>query len=739
MPKSIKMGEWVVFPDSNKLCLDHFHDLIEPLAMDVLVYFCRHSEEVISRDELIENVWKGRVVGDHAVYRIINKLRQTLARDSSQEYIKTIRKKGYQLVCKVSFDVEENHISTEETDDNGNRDVSAGLSEPPVILPTYIEKKQKLEVTKKESSNPLRKGFIWGLGLLSVAVVGYLSLKLYAYYSMTTYKQSIPLVSLEGTIRDLSFSADGSHIAFSYKNKAKDHWDLYIESLSDGRLYQLTDDAGDELSPTWSPDGTSVAFIKYENQNCSIDLIELPKPLSALGMTNRGGTDKTSISPLKACSGILQHNTVIWGHDNKHLFYTSAKTKVSPLQVFRLTIQTGKTEQLTNYSQGETRGALSIKLAPDNQKLAILKDVNWRDSRIEVLNLDSLTFETIRDLVGWDRHFDWFSHGEAIIYNRNAKEVDAYDVAMNVEKNIIKSVEAISFPTYSPVTSEIAVVAGRKVVNIVSEELGSLPKVEDKPLTVIASSSINNYAEFANTSDDIAFVSRRTGEPQVWLKTTDGTEKQLTFFEANSDIQRIRWSPSDEFLLFIHNNTLYKLTLSKVDLSVIYEGKNGEIIEGESWAQDGNSVLFSSERDGDWQIYRLSLRAKLESKTSEPLTNKGGYAAFESPDGSGIYYLKYHTDGLWFKPYNSEVETKVINNIDIFSWNSVYVRGRSIYYLSNDFPKMAIYRFDIETNESVFVQNYQGSPWLLSISRNADKLLYQKSEQTLSTLILLKP
>lgn len=738
MPKTIKVGEWVVFPDSNKLCLDDTYDLIEPLAMDVLVYFCQHSGEVISRDVLIENVWKGRVVSDHAVYRIINKLRQTLARDHSQEYIKTIRKKGYQLVCEVSFDVGDSHISTQETDDDDNH-VDGSLSEPPVILPTYIENKEGLEVIKKESSKSLRRGFIWGFGVLAVAVLGYLSVKVYAYYSMTTYKQSVPLVSLEGTIRDLSFSSDGSHIAFSYKNKAKDHWDLYIESLDDGRLYQLTDDASDELSPTWSRDGSSVAFIKYENQRCSINLIELPKPLSALGATNRGAIDKTPVSTLRACSGILQHNTVIWGHDDKQLFYTSAKTKVSPLQVFRLTTQTGKTEQLTNYSQGETRGALSIKLSPDNQKLAILKDVNWRDSRIEVLNLDSLKFETIRDLVGWDRHFDWFNNGEAIIYNRNAKEVDAYDVAMNVERNIIKSVEAISFPTYSPVKSEIAVVAGRKVVNIVSEELGSLPQIEDKPLTVIASSSINNYAEFANTSDNIAFVSRRTGEPQIWLKTTDGTEKQLTSFEVNSDIQRIRWSPSDEYLLFVHDNTLYKLALTKVALSVIYEGENGETIEGESWSRDGNSILFSSDRDGDWQIYQLSLSTKVASKASIPLTNKGGYAAFESPDGSGIYYLKYHTDGLWFKPYDSEVETKVINNIDIFSWNSIYIREGSIYYLANDFPRMTIYRYDIEAKESVFVQNYHGSPWLLSISHNADKLLYQKSEQTLSTLILLKP
>lgn len=102
MPKTIKMGSWLVFPDRNTLTFQDEDHNIEPLAMDVLVYFSQNPQKVVSRNELIEAVWGGRVVGDHSVYRIINKLRQILARDPDQEYIKTIRKKGYQLVCDVS-------------------------------------------------------------------------------------------------------------------------------------------------------------------------------------------------------------------------------------------------------------------------------------------------------------------------------------------------------------------------------------------------------------------------------------------------------------------------------------------------------------------------------------------------------------------------------------------------------------------------------------------------------------
>ena len=70
--------------------------------MEVLVYLAEHPGEVISSDELIRVVWKGRVVGDGSVYRAINHLRQAL-RDNPQDaqFIQTVPKRGYRLVAPV--------------------------------------------------------------------------------------------------------------------------------------------------------------------------------------------------------------------------------------------------------------------------------------------------------------------------------------------------------------------------------------------------------------------------------------------------------------------------------------------------------------------------------------------------------------------------------------------------------------------------------------------------------------
>lgn len=730
MPTTIKIGNWYVYPDNNKLRFDDTDFFIEPLAMDVLVFFAEHPDEVVSRDRLIDAVWKGRVVGDHAVYRIINKLRQTLAKDTTQEYIKTIRKKGYQLVCTVEHQLrqpkQERSNSQELLLESFNTELTEHEQE--LTLSAASNTNRKTKALKLKWSKAIK----WAVAVVVLMVISVFAVKFYFYHSMTSFYRATPLITLEGTIRDPSFSPNGNYVAFSYQEKTGGSWDIYVESLIDGRMYQITDDLTDELSPTWLPNGQQLALIRYDNQRCLIDVVNVPV------VDDFAQASNFSEGTLTQCSGVLQHNDLAWSGDDKHVFYTSAETKVSPLQVFRLTIQTGKTEQLTNYTQGESRGALSIKLSPDNQRLAIQRDVNWRDSHIDVMELGTLASETERKLVGWNRYFDWSNDGRSLIYNRNSKEIDAYDLSMKIEKNIAKSVDAITFPTYSPVNKELVVVTGRKVVDIVAEALGRELDESQKALTVISSSSIDNYAEYANTSDRIAFVSRRTGEAQVWLKSTDGRERQLTQFESNFDIRRLRWSPSDQALLFMHNRTLYVLNIEDKEplLTAVYEARAGESVEGESWTADGKQVLFSSDRDGDWQIYRTPLSGTAEV---ERLTQKGGYGAFESPEQQGIFYLKYHAKGLWYQRYDSKQEVLVVDNIDVFSSNSIYLREGDLYYLSDEFPKMAIYRYDLQTQKREFIQRYYGSPWLISISHQADKLLYQRNTQAQSSLVRLKP
>lgn len=72
--------------------------------MQVLVYLAEHQGKVVSRSELEESIWEGRVVGEDALTNNISKLRRAFA-DSARNprVIETLPKTGYRLIADVEW------------------------------------------------------------------------------------------------------------------------------------------------------------------------------------------------------------------------------------------------------------------------------------------------------------------------------------------------------------------------------------------------------------------------------------------------------------------------------------------------------------------------------------------------------------------------------------------------------------------------------------------------------------
>ena len=62
-----------------------------------------------------------------------------------------------------------------------------------------------------------------------------------------------------GYTAQAEYSPDGEAIA--YQNHDGDDFDIYVMPISGGVVTRLSVDAGDDTSPRWSPDGTSIAFL----------------------------------------------------------------------------------------------------------------------------------------------------------------------------------------------------------------------------------------------------------------------------------------------------------------------------------------------------------------------------------------------------------------------------------------------------------------------------------------------
>ncbi|MBA6413176.1 winged helix-turn-helix domain-containing protein [Parahaliea sp. F7430] len=86
---------WSFDAQSHVLETDQFSATLEPKVARLLQFLLEHNGSVLSRDELVAAVWDGRAISDEAVRRAVCQLRQVLAHDGSERYLKTVRKQGY--------------------------------------------------------------------------------------------------------------------------------------------------------------------------------------------------------------------------------------------------------------------------------------------------------------------------------------------------------------------------------------------------------------------------------------------------------------------------------------------------------------------------------------------------------------------------------------------------------------------------------------------------------------------
>ena len=76
---------------------------VEPQVFDLLLYFVQNSNRVISKDELIQKIWTGRVISDAALNSRINSARRAIGDTGRrQALIRTIQRRGFSFAVEVT-------------------------------------------------------------------------------------------------------------------------------------------------------------------------------------------------------------------------------------------------------------------------------------------------------------------------------------------------------------------------------------------------------------------------------------------------------------------------------------------------------------------------------------------------------------------------------------------------------------------------------------------------------------
>lgn len=101
--RGFDFGPWTVIPERGLIRKADVEHKLEPLVMDVFVVLASHGGEVVSKDQLIETVWKGRPQTDDVISRCISALRRGLADDAKNPaFIETVQRRGYRIMQPVT-------------------------------------------------------------------------------------------------------------------------------------------------------------------------------------------------------------------------------------------------------------------------------------------------------------------------------------------------------------------------------------------------------------------------------------------------------------------------------------------------------------------------------------------------------------------------------------------------------------------------------------------------------------
>lgn len=98
----LRIGDWSVRPLAGQMTRDGETVRVEARTMRLLLCLAENAGEVVSIDDLLDQVWQGVIVTPDSVYQAVTALRRLLGDDPKQPaYIATVPRRGYRMVATV--------------------------------------------------------------------------------------------------------------------------------------------------------------------------------------------------------------------------------------------------------------------------------------------------------------------------------------------------------------------------------------------------------------------------------------------------------------------------------------------------------------------------------------------------------------------------------------------------------------------------------------------------------------
>jgi Tol biopolymer transport system component len=540
----------------------------------------------------------------------------------------------------------------------------------------------------------------------------------------------IPFTSFPGHQDEARFSPDGNQIAFSWGGETEDNRDIYVKLIGTEKPLRLTTTThpGEDHYPAWSPDGRSIAFWRYDSKNeAGIYVVPaLGGPERRLHTMNLSGLD------------LDWDESLDWSPDGKYLAYSEGRGGQRNPTIFLLAVDTPDNIRLLIKQAGQTEDC-SPRFSPDGRNVAFVRWMGQPAHDIFVVPLAGgepkrLTFDN-----GFIRGLAWTPDGAYVIFssNRLGGTFRLWKVPPRggQPEPLPVGQGGAFYPTLSRDGRRLAYTQRDSNINIWRCEVPRATRRSAPPTKLIASTYSSLSPQFSPDGKRIVFTSDRSGGWEIWVCDSDGSNpQQLTFFEGPAVCQP-HWSPDGRQIAFDSSaegrGAVYVVSVEGGRPRRLTAGASDDGVP--TWSRDGKWIYFASDRTGAVQTWKMPA----EGGQAVQVTKKGGYVAFESPDGKILYYAKGYADpGLWKVPVGGGEETPVLEQLaEGYRW-AWGLGGEGIYFYNASTKAIELLNF--ATHRITQIAKPEKPVWTVAVSPDGRWILYDQLDQNTSKIMLVE-
>lgn len=615
---------------------------IEPRAMEVFEVLARSGGEVVSRSDLMAGVWPELIVTDDALNRVISTLRKVLSESFGEhDIIETIPKRGYRLSATV--------------------DMKAGQAFRANREPAF--EKDGLESRPSVASLQRPSGFqLYRRTLIGVVVGVFMLVIIWSFASQEPEEilRFPRAITYDDRVERMpAISPDESRVAFS-RTDSDGSTHLVIRLLDGESELEITDGNSFDAHPDWSSDGASIVFWRWDG-GCSLNVVP-----------SLGG----EVRKLANCNGI--YPDVRWGPQDDFVVYSSRATDTGPFSIYMLELESGMVRQITN-PDSTSWGDHDPIMTPDRSRITFTRSFSEGMQDQFVVDLDTGVETRLTNDGRLIRGASLVPDGNRVVIASNrGGSFGLWDIPLTggvprpvaVADNRIRYIDIgpLGRSVYERSRGEVHL----EVISLLDDSLWHAKQ----SVVLTSGDNWNMHPAIQPESSAIAWISNQSGSYEVWYaESVETTSRRLTDF-GSGFTSRPAWSDDGVSLVFVsrHTGNPELFMIENQGLPVRLTSTDASEL-APSFSRDGRHVYFTSEQEGSWIAQRLNLDS---GRVEDIVPNAMGLR--EAPDGSGFYYARTDRDGLFFRSAPEREETLIAGGYTHSDWGNFDFRGEDIVY-----------------------------------------------------------